>query len=248
MEIVPFDTFQNYGYIGNNSKNMKNDHFKPISFKFFSLNYAIIILSVLSLLITIFGSLFKTLIKIYFFLLVNRLICAFVISSFLRHIQTFDRSNAKVLFFLHLLNQINYLGTSIMAISTRIQSISFKSEVNSIYLNIFPAFCFTCVLVMEIVNLVYTYNIFFRAQRNFIIVKSAINNNDLKLNLCVFAIFGYCLFADCIYLLFSIVTYTKYTLFHGYYTEIILSSFSGICIFISITGLILGISILHYLR
>ncbi|OII73793.1 uncharacterized protein cubi_03590x5 [Cryptosporidium ubiquitum] len=249
MKIISLDGFQSYGCVGSGSKNAKRDHFKPISTKFFSLNYAIIVLSVLSLLITIFGSLFKTLIKVYFFLVVNRLICALVISSFIRHIRNFDKSSIKVLLPLHFINQANYLGTSITALSTRIPSILFKPQMNSMnYLSVFSAFCFTSILVMEIINLVYTYDIFFKVERNFIILKSAVNNGDLKLNLCVFIIFGYCLFADCIYLLFSILTYIKYTLFHGYYTEIILSSFSGICIFISVTGLLLGVSIIHYLR
>ncbi|KAH8583347.1 uncharacterized protein ELE39_000115 [Cryptosporidium sp. chipmunk genotype I] len=227
MEIITTDSFQEHINICSGSGSTKNDNFESYRSRFFSLNYAIIVLSVFSMLVTIFGSLFESIIKMYSFMVINRLACAMFIFSFLHHIVNFDKSSIKILLPLHLINQVNYIGVSIVALSTKIPSISTASILNQFnIMNIFSTICFTSIFAMEIVNLVYTYNLFFQVQKNLIIVKSEINSNDLKFNLCTFIIFGYNLFEDCIYIMMSIIAYMKFTLFKGYYTEIILSSIS----------------------
>ncbi|TRY50158.1 Uncharacterized protein CTYZ_00000396 [Cryptosporidium tyzzeri] len=249
MEIITVDSLQENKYIYSGSESTKNNSFESFCSRFFKLNYGIIILSVFSMLVTIFGSLFESIIKMYCFVMVNRLVCTVMIFSFLRHIWIFDKSSIKIIFPLHLINQLNYLGVSIVAISTKVPSISTASILNSFnIMNVFSTICFASIFVMEIVNLIYVYNLFFQAQKNLIILKQEMNNHDIKLNLCTYIIFGYNLITDCIYIMTSIIAYAKFTLFHGHYIEISLSSISGICIFIFATGLILSISIVNYLR
>ncbi|KAK9171056.1 Uncharacterized protein cmbei_8003620 [Cryptosporidium meleagridis] len=248
MEIITIDGLQENKCIYSGSEFTKNNNFESSFSRFFKLNYGIIILSVFSMLVTIFGSLFESIIKMYCFMMVNRLVCTVMIFSFLRHTWSFDKSSIKIIFSLHLINQFNYLGVSIVAISTKVPSISTASILNSFnIMNVFSTICFASIFIMEIVNLIYVYNLFFQTQKNLIVLKHEVNN-DLKLNLCTYIIFGYNLITDCIYIMTSIIAYAKFTLFHGNYIEISLSSISGICIFIFATGLILSISIINYLR
>ncbi|POM84807.1 Ubiquitin-fold modifier-conjugating enzyme 1 family protein [Cryptosporidium meleagridis] len=190
MEIITIDGLQENKCIYSGSEFTKNNNFESSFSRFFKLNYGIIILSVFSMLVTIFGSLFESIIKMYCFMM------------------------------------FNYLGVSIVAISTKVPSISTASILNSFnIMNVFSTICFASIFIMEIVNLIYVYNLFFQTQKNLIVLKHEVNN-DLKLNLCTYIIFGYNLITDCIYIMTSIIAYAKFTLFHGNYIEISLSSIS----------------------
>ncbi|KAJ1611962.1 transmembrane domain-containing protein [Cryptosporidium canis] len=249
MGAISLNDLNNCEYVIGDTILSTDDGLKPASSKFIAVNCAIIALSLLSLFITLFESLFKSLVKMYSLMVLNRIICTCFILLFLRYIRNVERANIKMFLFLHFINQANYFGTSITAIYTKIPNILHGYSVKSFnIMHITLIICFTAILIMETINLAMVYNIFSQIQRNLIIAKPKVNGNDLKLNLCIFTLFGYSILADCLYLTCSIITYVKYIMFNGFLTEAVLSSFSGICIFISTAGLILGISVINILR
>lgn len=249
MEIASINSLQECECVSGSSDAAKDKGMGPRSSKLLTLNCAIIVFSVFSLFITLLEPVFKKLLRLYSFMVVNRLICALLIFSFLRYTRSFGRSSTKALFLLHFVNQANYIGISAAAISTKVPSTFPGYPLKSVdNLNVFLGLCFTAILSMEIMNLVYVCNIFPETQKHLVTSRPVVSKRDLKLNLCIFTLFGYSLFADCVYIICSVVAYLEYALLHGYYTESILCSLSGICVCISFIGLTLGISFLSFLR
>lgn len=249
METTATNGLPACGCVGCSQMAAKGDLLEPDSPRLLALNCAIIIFSAFSLFITLLKSMFKTLLRLYFLMVVNRLICALSVFSFMRWIRSLGRSGPRALFLLHFVSQANYIGIAAVAISTKVSGSFSDYPLKPIdSLNVFLSLCFTIILTLEIINLVHVCSVFPETQRRLVVSKPAASEQDQKLNLCVFVLFGYSLFADCVYIICSVVAYLEHTLSSGYYTESILCSLSGICACISLIGLVLGISFLSFMR